>query len=106
MNSLKLLAAARPAYNALATRSFASHPLANLLGRLNHVAIATPNLEKSAQFYKNLGAKVSDAVPQKEHGVYTVFVELPNSKLELLHPLGDNSPIQAGFCENITLVVT
>ncbi|WKX90517.1 hypothetical protein Q1695_009397 [Nippostrongylus brasiliensis] len=98
MNSLKLLAAARPAYNALATRSFASHPLANLLGRLNHVAIATPNLEKSAQFYKNLGAKVSDAVPQKEHGVYTVFVELPNSKLELLHPLGDNSPIQ-GFLD-------
>ncbi|KAK6019668.1 methylmalonyl-CoA epimerase [Ostertagia ostertagi] len=98
MNSLKLLGLARPAYNAVVARSLCSHPLADLLGRLNHVAIATPDLKKASQFYKNLGAKVSDPVPQPEHGVYTVFVELPNSKLELLHPHGDKSPIQ-GFLD-------
>uniref|UniRef100_A0A0N5A7Q9 Methylmalonyl-CoA epimerase, mitochondrial n=1 Tax=Syphacia muris TaxID=451379 RepID=A0A0N5A7Q9_9BILA len=81
-------------------QGFASHPLAGLLGRLNHVAIATPDLEKSAKFYKELGAKVSEKVPQKEHGVYTVFVELPNSKIELLHPYGDKSPIQAFLDKN------
>ncbi|VDN42534.1 unnamed protein product [Gongylonema pulchrum] len=68
------------------------------LGRLNHVAIATPDLDKASAFYKNLGAKVSEKVPQEEHGVYTVFVELPNTKLELLYPLGEKSPIQ-GFLE-------
>nr|CDJ91937.1 Glyoxalase bleomycin resistance protein dioxygenase domain containing protein [Haemonchus contortus] len=98
MNSLKLLGLSRPVYNAVVARSLASHPLADLLGRLNHVAIATPDLKKAAQFYKNLGAKVSEAVAQPEHGVYTVFVELPNSKLELLHPHGDKSPIQ-GFLD-------
>ncbi|CAB3408336.1 unnamed protein product [Caenorhabditis bovis] len=77
-----------------------SHPLAGMLGRLNHVAIATPDLKKSSEFYKNLGAKVSEAVPQPEHGVYTVFVELPNSKIELLHPYGDKSPIQAFLNKN------
>lgn len=65
------------------------------LGVLNHVAIAVPDIEKSTEFYKNvLGAKVSAKVPQPEHGVYTVFVELGNTKIELLHPYGDNSPIQ------------
>eukprot|EP01135_Chromosphaera_perkinsii_P004107 Nk52_evm14s270 gene=Nk52_evmTU14s270 len=69
------------------------------LGRLNHVAIAVPDLEKATAFYKNvLGGKTSDAVAQEEHGVTTVFVELGNTKLELLHPLGDKSPI-AGFLE-------
>uniref|UniRef100_A0A0N4ZGY8 Methylmalonyl-CoA epimerase, mitochondrial n=1 Tax=Parastrongyloides trichosuri TaxID=131310 RepID=A0A0N4ZGY8_PARTI len=68
------------------------------LGKLNHVAIAVPNLEKAAKFYRDLGANVSEAVPQKEHGVYTVFVELGNSKIELLHPYGEKSPI-AGFLE-------
>ncbi|XP_076065990.1 methylmalonyl-CoA epimerase, mitochondrial-like [Oratosquilla oratoria] len=65
------------------------------LGSLNHVAIATPDLEKSTALYRDvLGAEVSDVLPLPEHGVYTVFVKLDNTKLELLHPLGDNSPIQ------------
>ncbi|XP_071546369.1 ethylmalonyl-CoA/methylmalonyl-CoA epimerase-like [Panulirus ornatus] len=65
------------------------------LGRLNHVAIATPDLEKSTALYRDvLGAEVSDAVALPEHGVYTVFVMLDNTKLELLYPLGENSPIQ------------
>ncbi|GAB6023002.1 hypothetical protein CHUAL_007094 [Chamberlinius hualienensis] len=65
------------------------------LGKLNHVAIATPDLEKSTQFYRDiLGAKVSQPVPLPEHGVITVFVELDNTKLELLLPLGENSPIK------------
>ncbi|TRZ03616.1 hypothetical protein DNTS_014304 [Danionella cerebrum] len=67
------------------------------LGRLNHVAIAVPDLEKATALYRDvLGAKVSSTVPLPEHGVYTVFVELGNTKLELLHPLGETSPI-AGF---------
>lgn len=69
------------------------------LGRLNHVAIAVPNLEKAKALYRDvLGAQVSDTVPLPEHGVYTVFVELGNTKLELLHPLGEKSPI-AGFLQ-------
>ncbi|KAJ7311269.1 hypothetical protein JRQ81_006883 [Phrynocephalus forsythii] len=69
------------------------------LGRLNHVAIAVPDLEKASCFYKDiLGAQVSRAVPLPDHGVYTVFVELGNTKLELLHPLGENSPI-SGFLQ-------
>ena len=65
-----------------------------MIGRLNHVAIATGDLEKSATLYRGtLGAKVSAAVPQPEHGVTTVFVELPGSKIELLSPLGEDSPI-------------
>ncbi|XP_077329206.1 methylmalonyl-CoA epimerase, mitochondrial isoform X2 [Lithobates pipiens] len=69
------------------------------LGRLNHVAIAVPDLEKAKSVYQNvLGAQVSDTIPLPEHGVYTVFVELGNTKLELLHPLGQNSPI-SGFLQ-------
>ncbi|OCT87004.1 hypothetical protein XELAEV_18020695mg [Xenopus laevis] len=69
------------------------------LGRLNHVAIAVPDLEKARSLYeKVLGAHVSETVPLPEHGVYTVFVELGNTKLELLHPLGQNSPI-SGFLQ-------
>ncbi|XP_073474966.1 methylmalonyl-CoA epimerase, mitochondrial [Aquarana catesbeiana] len=69
------------------------------LGRLNHVAIAVPDLEKAKSVYQNvLGAQVSETVPLPEHGVYTVFVELGNTKLELLHPLGQNSPI-SGFLQ-------
>ena len=100
MNGAKILSSFASASRVLAKRGFSDHPLAGLLGRLNHVAIATPNLEKSAKFYKDLGAKVSDKVPQPEHGVYTVFVELPNSKIELLHPYGDKSPIQAFLDKN------
>ncbi|KAM9494886.1 methylmalonyl-CoA epimerase, mitochondrial [Clarias gariepinus] len=69
------------------------------LGRLNHVAIAVPDLEKATALYQDvLGAQVSATVPLPEHGVYTVFVELGNTKLELLHPLGEKSPI-AGFLQ-------
>lgn len=65
------------------------------LGRLNHVAIATPNLEKASALYKNvLGAEISEPQALPEHGVTTVFVHLGNTKLELLHPLGEKSPIQ------------
>ena len=70
-----------------------------MIGRLNHVAIAVPSLEAAAQVYRGLlGAAVSEAVPQPEHGVSTIFVELPNTKIELLEPLGADSPI-ARFLE-------
>jgi len=65
-----------------------------VIGKLNHVAIATLDLEKAAFLYRGtLGAKVSAPVAQPEHGVTTFFVELPGSKIELLAPLGENSPI-------------
>ncbi|MEQ8344776.1 MAG: methylmalonyl-CoA epimerase [Sneathiellaceae bacterium] len=65
-----------------------------MIGRLNHVAIAVPDLAAASATYRDmLGAKVSDPVPQPDHGVTTVFVELPNTKIELLHPLGEGSPI-------------
>jgi methylmalonyl-CoA/ethylmalonyl-CoA epimerase len=65
-----------------------------MIGKLNHVAIVTSDLAKSTALYRDtLGAKVSAPVPQPEHGVTTVFVELPGSKIELLAPLGENSPI-------------
>ena len=65
-----------------------------MIGRLNHVAIAVPDLDKAAALYRDtLGAKVSAPVPMPAHGVTTVFVELPNTKIELLHPLGASSPI-------------
>jgi methylmalonyl-CoA/ethylmalonyl-CoA epimerase len=71
----------------------------HMIRRLNHVAIATSDLVKSTAIYRDiLGARVSEATPQPEHGVTTVFVELDNSKIELLAPLGANSPI-AKFLE-------
>jgi methylmalonyl-CoA/ethylmalonyl-CoA epimerase len=70
-----------------------------MIGRLNHVAIATKDIKAAAKVYRDtLGATVSAAVPQPDHGVTTVFVELPNTKIELLEPLGENSPI-AKFLE-------
>lgn len=70
-----------------------------MIGRLNHVAIVVPDLAKAAAIYRDaLGARVSEAVDLPEHGVTTIFVELPNAKIELLHPLGSGSPI-AGFLE-------
>ena len=70
-----------------------------MIGRLNHIAIAVPDLEKASAVYRDtLGARVSEPLPLPAHGVTTVFVELPNTKIELLHPLGDKSPI-AGFLE-------
>ncbi|MFY7776857.1 MAG: VOC family protein, partial [Elstera sp.] len=68
-----------------------------MIGRLNHVAIVVPDLAAASALYRNaLGATVSDPVDVPAHGVTTVFVLLPNTKIELLHPLGENSPI-AGF---------
>lgn len=72
-----------------------------MIGRLNHVAIATADLAKSAAVYRDLlGAKVSDPHALPEHGVTVVFVELPNTKIELLQPLGDKSPIAAYLEKN------
>lgn len=65
-----------------------------MIGRLNHVAIAVPDLAAASSTYRNtLGAKVSDPLPLPEHGVTVVFVELPNTKIELLEPLREGSPI-------------
>ncbi|WP_374376289.1 methylmalonyl-CoA epimerase [Dongia sp.] len=70
-----------------------------MIGRLNHVAIAVPDLTQATALYRDtLGAKVSAPVAQPKHGVTVVFVELPNTKIELLHPLGEASPI-AGYLE-------
>ena len=67
-----------------------------MIGRLNHVAIAVPDLAAAtAQYQDQLGARVSAPQAQPEHGVTTVFIELPNTKIELLHPLGEGSPIAA-----------
>jgi methylmalonyl-CoA/ethylmalonyl-CoA epimerase len=65
-----------------------------MIGRLNHVAVAVPDLEAAAARYRaSLGARVSEPAALPEHGVTVVFVELPNTKIELLQPLGENSPI-------------
>ena len=70
-----------------------------MIGRLNHVAIAVRDIAKAARLYRDtLGADVSAAVAQPDHGVTTVFVTLPNTKIELLEPLGEGSPI-ANFLE-------
>ncbi|TGE02487.1 methylmalonyl-CoA epimerase [Methylobacterium nonmethylotrophicum] len=67
-----------------------------MIGRLNHVAIAVKDLEAAAKVYRDtLGAVLSPPLPQPEHGVTVIFVELPNSKIELLEPLGTDSPINA-----------
>ena len=68
-----------------------------MIGRLNHIAIAVPDLDAAARLYREtLGARVSPPLAQPEHGVTVIFVELPNTKIELIHPLGEGSPI-AGF---------
>ncbi len=65
-----------------------------MIGRLNHVAIVVPDLNAAAQLYaQQFGAEVSAPTAMPEHGVTTVFVNLPNTRIELLHPLGENSPI-------------
>jgi len=67
-----------------------------MIGRLNHVAIAVPDLAAAAALYRDtLGARVSAPQDEPDHGVTVVFVELPNTKIELLHPLGEASPIAA-----------
>ncbi len=66
-----------------------------MIGRLNHIAIVVPDLAAAAELYrKTLGAKVSAPKAQPAHGVTVVFVELPNTKIELLHPLGEGSTVQ------------
>ncbi len=70
-----------------------------MIGRLNHVAIAVKDLTAAVAVYKDgLGAQVTDPLPQPEHGVTVVFITLPNTKIELLEPLGEGSPI-AKFLE-------
>ena len=72
-----------------------------MIGRLNHVAIAVRDLAKASAIYRDvLGANVSEPVPQPDHGVTTVFITLPNTKLELISPLGADSPI-AKFMERM-----
>jgi len=70
-----------------------------MIGRLNHIAIAVPDLDAATATYRDtLGAAVSQPLDQPDHGVTVVFVELPNTKIELLYPLGADSPI-ANFLE-------
>jgi methylmalonyl-CoA/ethylmalonyl-CoA epimerase len=70
-----------------------------MIGRLNHVAIAVPDLTAAAAQYAGaLGANVGAPQDEPDHGVTVVFIELPNTKIELLYPLGDDSPIN-GFLE-------
>ncbi|MBL8700480.1 MAG: methylmalonyl-CoA epimerase [Alphaproteobacteria bacterium] len=72
-----------------------------MIGRLNHVAIVVPDLEAAARTYRDtLGARVSAPVDLPAHGVTTVFVELDNTKIELLHPLGATSPIAKFLAEH------
>ena len=72
-----------------------------MIGRLNHVAIAVPDLmEAAAQYKQMLGASVGEPQDEPDHGVTVIFIELPNTKIELLHPLGANSPINAFLEKN------
>jgi methylmalonyl-CoA/ethylmalonyl-CoA epimerase len=72
-----------------------------MIGRLNHVAIAVPDLEAAAAQYRGtLGAEVGPAQDEPDHGVTVIFITLPNTKIELLHPLGENSPITGFLAKN------
>ena len=72
-----------------------------MIGKLNHVAIVVPDLEAAGALYRDtFGAVVSAPLALPEHGVTTVFVELPNTKIELLHPLGEDSPIAKFLARN------
>ncbi|HUT48043.1 MAG TPA: methylmalonyl-CoA epimerase [Alphaproteobacteria bacterium] len=72
-----------------------------MIGRLNHVAIVVPDLAAATALYRDtLGAQVSEAVDMPQHGVTTVFVTLPNTKIELLHPLGERSPVASFLARN------
>ena len=72
-----------------------------MIGRLNHVAIAVPDLDAAVKQYKDvLGADVSEPLDLPDHGVTTVFVNLPNTKIELLLPLGEDSPIANYLVKN------
>ncbi|MBV0912637.1 methylmalonyl-CoA epimerase [Anianabacter salinae] len=70
-----------------------------MIGRLNHVAIAVPDLDAASALYRDtLGADVGAPQDEPDHGVTVVFIELPNTKIELLYPLGEDSPIR-GFLD-------
>ena len=72
-----------------------------MIGRLNHLAIAVPDLEAAADQYRNaLGAKVGEPQDEPDHGVTVVFIELSNTKIELPYPLGENSPINSFLEKN------
>ena len=72
-----------------------------MIGRLNHVAIAVPDLDAaSAQYRDTLGATVRPPQDEPDHGVTVVFVDLPNTRIELLHPLGADSPVAAFLARN------
>src|SRR5262245_15187792 len=72
-----------------------------MIGKLNHVAIAVPDVRAAAATYREvLGAGVSEPRPLPAHGVTVVFVELPNTKIELLQPLGEGSPIRSFLDRN------
>jgi methylmalonyl-CoA/ethylmalonyl-CoA epimerase len=74
-----------------------------MIGRLNHIAIAVPDLAAAAAKYRDqLGAKIGAPQPLPEHGVTVVFIDTGNSKVELLEPLGENSPIAAFLAKNPT----
>ncbi len=72
-----------------------------MIGRLNHVAIAVPDLAAAAAQYRDtLGAEVHAPQEEPDHGVTVVFIDLPNTKIELLHPLGEGSPITGFLAKN------
>jgi methylmalonyl-CoA/ethylmalonyl-CoA epimerase len=72
-----------------------------MIGRLNHVAIAVPDLEAAAEQYRGaLGAQVGPPQDEPDHGVTVIFIELPNTKIELLYPLGEDSPIRSFLEKN------
>ncbi len=72
-----------------------------MIGKLNHVAIAVPDLDAAAAQYRDtLGARVNPPQDEPDHGVTVVFIDLPNTKIELLHPLGDDSPINGFLAKN------
>ena len=72
-----------------------------MIGRLNHVAIVVPDLQAAAAIYRDqLGAELSEEMPLPDHGVTTIFINLPNTKIELLHPLGEASPIKKFLDQN------
>ncbi len=72
-----------------------------MLGRLNHVAIAVPDLAAASAIYRDtLGANVTEPQALPEHGVTVVFIDTGNTKIELLEPLGDDSPIAAFLTKN------
>jgi methylmalonyl-CoA/ethylmalonyl-CoA epimerase len=82
-------------------RALATPSLGIEVGRLNHVAIAVPDLASSSAFYRDtLGAKVSEPQPEPDHGVTVVFVDVGNTKIELIHPLGNDSPIKGFMAKN------